>query len=209
VDDWVEQITGGRVAEVTIVLTSIVAALAFYQVFLMAVGYGKVKLPFLDAKPASRAHRAIGDSVVSITLLIGLMCLAYFGIEDGVEHAYPAADEGRVVWHLIVSFALFGVLALKIVVLRWWHSMGKYLPILGLSVFGLFIASWVTSSGAYLLSNDDRQAIAHGADGPLAGGRRRHRDLGDRVDYIPDTAGSPAPGTERGTPERREGPARR
>ena len=148
-DDWVEQITVGHVTEVKIVLTSIVVALAFYQVFLMAVGYGKVKLPFLNAQPASRAHRAIGDSVVSITLLIGLMCLSYFGIEDGVEHAYPE-DQGRVVWHLIVSFALFGVLALKIVVLRWWHSMSRYLPLLGLSVFALFIASWVTSSAAYL-----------------------------------------------------------
>ena len=149
VDDWVEQITGGHVTEVKVVLTTIVTALAFYQVFLMAVGYGKLKLPFLHARPASRAHRAIGDGVVSITLLIGLMCLAYFGVQDGVEHAYPA-DQGRVVWHLIVSFALFGVLALKIVVLRWWHSMGKYLPLLGLSVFALFIASWVTSSAAYL-----------------------------------------------------------
>lgn len=148
-DDWVEQITGGHVTEVKVVLTTIVAALAFYQVFLMAVGYGKVKLPFLQPSPASRAHRAIGDSVVSITLLIGLMCLAYFGIEDGVEDAYPS-DRGRVVWHLVASFALFGVLALKIVVLRWWHSMGKYLPLLGLSVFALFIASWVTSSAAYL-----------------------------------------------------------
>lgn len=148
-DDWVEQITGGHVTEVKIVLTTVVAALAFYQVFLMAVGYGKVRLPFLHARPASRAHRAIGDTVVTITLLIGLMCLAYFGIEDGVEHAYPE-DQSRVVWHLIVSFALFAVLALKIVVLRWWHSMGKYLPVLGLSVFALFIASWATSSAAYL-----------------------------------------------------------
>lgn len=149
VDDWVEQITGGHVTEVKIVLTAIVVSLAFYQVFLMAVGYGKLKLPFLHVRPASRAHRAIGDSVVSITLLVGLMCLAYFGIEDGVEHAYPE-DQGRVVWHLIVSFALFAVLALKIIVLRWWHSMGKYLPVLGLSVFALFIATWVTSSAAYL-----------------------------------------------------------
>lgn len=148
-DDWVESITGGHVTEVKIVLTAIVAALAFYQVFLMAVVYGKLKLPFLHGRPASRAHRAIGDTAVSITLLIGLMCLAYFGIEDGVEHAYPA-DQGRVVWHIIVTFALFAVLTLKIIVLRWWHSMGKYLPVLGLSVLALFVASWVTSSSAYL-----------------------------------------------------------
>ena len=148
-DDWIESITGGHVTEVKIVLTAIVAALAFYQVFLMAVVYGKLKLPFLHGKPASRAHRAIGDSVVSITLLVGLMCLGYFGVEDGYEHA-PAGEQDRVLWHIVVTFALFGVLALKIIVLRWWHSMGKYLPLLGLSVLALFIASWVTSSAAYL-----------------------------------------------------------
>lgn len=148
-DDWVESITGGHVTEVKIVLTAIVAALAFYQVFLMAVVYGKLKLPFLHGRPASRAHRAIGDGVVSITLLVGLMCLAYFGVQDGVEHAYPE-DQGRVVWHLIVSFALVAVLGLKIIVLRWWHSMGKFLPLLGLSVFALFIATWLTSSAAYI-----------------------------------------------------------
>lgn len=148
-DDWVESITGGHVTEVKIVLTAIVGALAVYQVVLMAVGYGKLRLPFLKPSPASRAHRAIGDTVVSITLLIGLMCLAYFGIEDGVEHAYPS-HQTRVVWHIIVTFALFGALGLKIVVLRWWHSMSRFLPALGLSVFALFIASWVTSSAAYL-----------------------------------------------------------
>lgn len=148
-DDWVESITGGHVTEVKIVLTAIVTALAVYQVVLMAVGYGKLKLPFLNPSPASRAHRAIGDSVVTITLLIGLMCLAYFGIEDGVEHAYPS-DRTRVVWHIVVTFALFAVLGLKIIVLRWWHSMSKLLPILGLSVFALFVASWLTSSAAYL-----------------------------------------------------------
>ena len=148
-DDWVESITGGHVTEVKIVLTAIVTALAVYQVVLMAVGYGKLKLPFLNPSPASRAHRAIGDSVVTITLLIGLMCLAYFGIEDGVEHAYPS-HQGRVVWHIVVTFALFAVLGLKIVVLRWWHSMSRFLPVLGLSVFALFVASWITSSAAYL-----------------------------------------------------------
>jgi hypothetical protein len=41
-------------------------------------------------------------------------------------------------------------LAVKIVVVRWWHRMGRYLPALGLSVFGLFTITWLASAGAYL-----------------------------------------------------------
>ena len=140
-DDLVEQVTGGHVTEVKIVLTSVVAALAIYQVFLMAVVYGKLKLPFLHGRPASRAHRAIGDSIVAITIVVGWMCLAFFGVED---------DGDLAGFHVVVSFVLVGVIALKIVVVRWWHSMGRFLPLLGISVLALFLMTWMSSSGAYL-----------------------------------------------------------
>jgi hypothetical protein len=42
------------------------------------------------------------------------------------------------------------VLALKIVVVRWWHSMGRFLPVLGLSVLALFALTWATSAGDFL-----------------------------------------------------------
>jgi hypothetical protein len=42
------------------------------------------------------------------------------------------------------------VLALKIVIVRWWHAMGRYLPALGLAVFSLFLITWITSAGNYL-----------------------------------------------------------
>jgi hypothetical protein len=149
VDDLFRDLTGGHVTEVKIVLTSVIAALAFYQVFLMTVGYGKLKLPFLKAQAASFTHRASGDLILTITLLVGVMCLSYFGIEDGIEHARDG-QEATVRWHVIFGFLLVGVLGLKIVVLRWWKSMGRFLPLLGLSVFGLFIATWITSAGVYI-----------------------------------------------------------
>lgn len=148
-DDLVRDLTGGHVTEVKIVLTSVVTALAFYQVFLMAVGYGKLKLPFLNPKAASFTHRASGDTILTVTLLVGLMCLAYFGIEDGIEHARPG-QEATVTWHVILSFLLGGVLGLKIIVLRWWHSMSRFLPVLGLTVFALFVLTWITSAAAYI-----------------------------------------------------------
>ena len=36
-------------------------ALAVYQLALIAVAYGKLRLPFLDPPPAGRSHRAVGD----------------------------------------------------------------------------------------------------------------------------------------------------
>ena len=148
-EDLLEGLAGGRVTEVKIVLTSVVAALAVYQVILIAIGYGKLRLPFLRPKPASTTHRAVGDTIVPITLLVGVMCLSYFGIEDGIEHA-GEGEQGRVLLHTVAGFALVGVIALKIVVVRWWHRMNRFLPLLGLSVLTLFVITWLSSAGAYI-----------------------------------------------------------
>ena len=72
-EDFVEAFTRDNVSEVKVVLASIVTALAVYQVFLMAVGYGKLKLPFLRARPASFTHRACRRHDVLITLLVACM----------------------------------------------------------------------------------------------------------------------------------------
>lgn len=148
-DDLVESLARGNISQVKTVLASIVVVLALYQVVLMAVGYGKLNLPFLKARAASFAHRSIGDTIVFITLVVAFMCLAYFGIEDGIEHARDN-ESGRAAVHVVAALLLLGVLALKIVVVRWWHSAGKFLPLLGLSVLVLFLITWVTSAGNYL-----------------------------------------------------------
>jgi hypothetical protein len=145
VEDFVEAFTRDNVSEVKVVLASIVTALAIYQVFLMAVGYGKLKLPFLKPKPASFTHRASGDTIVLITLLVAFMCISYFGWDDSSH----SDDESSSV-HAIAGIVLFGVLGLKIVVLRWWHSMGRFLPLLGISVLVLFLITWFASAGNYL-----------------------------------------------------------
>jgi hypothetical protein len=56
------------------------------------------------------------------------MCLSYFGLEDGSFHAVTGA-------------LLLAVLALKIVVLRWWHAAGRFMPVLGIRVFLLLAAT--------------------------------------------------------------------
>ncbi len=145
-EDLVELLSRGNVEEVKVVLASVVAALAIYQVLLMAVGYGKLRLPFLAARPASSTHRAVGDTIVVITLVIAFMCISYFGFEDG-----DSDEETRALLHASAGSALVAVLAFKVVVVRWWHRMGRFLPAIGLTVFALFMVTWLTSAGDYLM----------------------------------------------------------
>ena len=139
-EEAIESLTRGNVAEVKIVLASVVAALALYQVLLMAVGYGRLRLSFLDAAPASATHRAVGDAVVVLTVVVATMCVAYFGFGEDDASA-----------HIVVACALLAVLALKVTVVRWWHSLGHLLPALGISVFVLFWATWATAAAEYVI----------------------------------------------------------
>ncbi|MET0823807.1 MAG: DUF6529 family protein [Solirubrobacterales bacterium] len=136
-EGFFETITRGNVTEVKVVLASVVMALAGYQVFLIAIGYGKLRLRFLEPAPATRAHRAIGGTIVVVSLLVAAMCLAYFELDEAAVHA-------------VVASALLAVLALKLVVVRWWHSAGRFLPLLGITVFVLFGLTWLTSAGDFL-----------------------------------------------------------
>lgn len=139
-EDFFETVTRGNVTEVKVVLASVVGALAFYQVFLMAVGYGKLRLGFLRPAPASGAHRAIGDAIVVVSLVVAAMCLSYFELgENGA--------------HVVAAVALIAVLAAKVVVVRRGGPASRLLPAMGISVLVLFIATWVTSAGDFLFGD--------------------------------------------------------
>lgn len=137
-EDLVTDIARGNVPEVKVVLASVVMALACYQLVLIAVGYGKVRPRFLEPRPASFAHRAVGDVIVVVVVAVALMCVSYAGFgEDQTLHVAAAV-------------ALLVVLALKIAVVRWWHGASRLLPVLGLSVFGLLALTWLSSAGDFL-----------------------------------------------------------
>lgn len=143
-EDLIESITRNNPTAVKVVLASVVVGLAFYQVALMAVGYGKIKLRFLKPQAASFTHRAVGDAVVVITVIVAIMCIGYFGFEDA------SGDDTRATLHIVFAILLLVTLALKIAVLRRFHELGNYLPALGLTAFVLFILTWITSAGDYL-----------------------------------------------------------
>ena len=65
------------------------------------------------------------------------MCLSYFELEDSAFHA-------------VTGFLLLVVLAVKVVVIRWWHSAGRFLPALGITVLVLLVATWASTAGAFL-----------------------------------------------------------
>jgi uncharacterized protein DUF6529 len=136
--DVVETLTRGNVAEVKVVLASVALALGAYQLAVIAVGYGKLSVPFLAPPPAFAAHRAVGDTIALLLLVTGVMCVSVYGFED---------DKAA---HAIAGTALLVVLALKISVVRRDFGLGRYLPLLGLSVFALLCVTWLTSAGAVL-----------------------------------------------------------
>ena len=138
-EDFLLSLTRGNPSEVKIVLATAVALLAAYQVGLMAVGYGKLRLPVLKPLPASKAHRAIGDSIVAVTLVVALMCIGYFGFEDDAAV------------HILLACALLALLAFKILVVRRLHRFDRLLPMLGISVFLLFWATWLSAAAEHLI----------------------------------------------------------
>jgi hypothetical protein len=136
-EDLIESLTRGNPTEVKVVLASVVLALAVYQLVLIAIGYGKVRPPFLHGEPAAKAHRASGDTIATLLVVVSVLCVGYFGFEDGGLHAVSGG-------------LLLLVLGLKVLVLRRWHSLGRYLPAFGLTVFVLLAVTWASSAGSFL-----------------------------------------------------------
>ena len=115
----IESLTRGNPTEVKVLLASVALALAVYQLVLIAVGYGKVRPPFLSPGPASLAHRATGDAIVVILAFVAVTCVSVYGFEDDAA------------LHIAAALGLLAVLTVKILVVRWWHSMSRFLPVLG------------------------------------------------------------------------------
>jgi hypothetical protein len=136
-EDVVETLTRGNPTEVKVILASVALSLAVYQLVVIAVGYGKLRLPFLDATPAFKAHRAVGDTIALLLLCTGVMCVSVYGFEDAAGHA-------------IAGSALLAVLAIKVSVVRRDFGLGRFLPVLGIAVFLLLWVTWTTSAGSFL-----------------------------------------------------------
>jgi hypothetical protein len=137
VEHLIEEVTRGNVTEVKVVLATAVLGLAVYQLLLAAVAYGRLRLPFLESHTASWTHRASGDAIVVLAVLVATACVAFYGFEDGGAHA-------------VFGSILLGALAAKILVVRIGGRLSPLLPVLGISVLALFGLTWLTSAGDFL-----------------------------------------------------------
>lgn len=134
----IDTLTRGNPTEVKVVLASVALALGAYQLVLIAVAYGKLRPRFLDGGPEGKAHRAAGDAIAVVLVVVAIMCVSYFGFEDDAA------------LHVASGTALLAVLALKVGVVRRGGRASRLLPLLGLSVFALIALTWLTSAGGVL-----------------------------------------------------------
>ncbi len=148
-DQFVDEVTRGNVSQVKTVLASVVLALAGYQVLLMAVGYGKIRVPFLKPKAASLTHRAVGDAAVAVGIFVAFLCYSYFGVGDGIEHA-RGEETVRATIHVVAGSLFVVAVVAKVIVVRRYRRLDRLLPAIGLTLFALFSIAWLTSAGNYL-----------------------------------------------------------
>jgi hypothetical protein len=74
------------------------------------------------------------------------MCLTYFGFDDSGKHGSDAGSS----FHAIPGTLLLALLTLKVIVVRWWHGMARFLPALGVAVFALFTITWLSSASEFV-----------------------------------------------------------
>jgi len=137
VEGLIDDLTRGNVTEVKVVLASVVLALAVYQLVLAAVSYGKVRPRVLESGPATWAHRAVGDTLLVLAVLVAVACIAYYGFEEGGAHA-------------VFGCLVLGALAAKVLAVRVGGSSSPLLPWIGIALFALLTATWLTSAGDFL-----------------------------------------------------------
>ena len=139
-EDFVVDITRGNPSSVKTILASVILALACYQLLLAAIGYRK--LPLIKADAAFFTHRASGDMLAVLIVVVALMCLAVFGFE------------GDYVLHIVAAIGALVVLAVKITVVRTGKG-GQLLPYLGTLLFLLLAVTWFTVAPDFLAGEED------------------------------------------------------
>jgi hypothetical protein len=140
VEELVRSITRGNPGSVKTVLASVVFALMVYQLVLAAIGYRK--LPVMEARPAFLTHRASGDAIVVLVAIVALFCLGAYGFDDDSS------------LHFLAGIGLAVAIAAKVSVVRFFPAAGRFLPLLGVSVFVLLALTWFSAVPGFLSGDD-------------------------------------------------------
>jgi cytochrome c2 len=91
-----------------------------------------------------KLHKGAGALFALMFLVISYFCLHY------VEMAGDGLST-RAVFHGVLALALFFILALKLSIARFYKQFLRYVPGLGMTVFGLAFIVFFTSAGYFFL----------------------------------------------------------
>ena len=108
-----------------------------------------------------RLHKGAGALFAVMFLVISYFCLQY------VEMASDGLST-RAVFHGVLALTLFVVLALKISIVRFFKQFLRYVPGLGMTVFGLAFIVFFTSAGYFFLVTE-KTTVAGEADSGVSG----------------------------------------
>lgn len=133
-----------QVSAVKVLLATVVVVLAVYQTGLALVIYGRVRPRVPARRVAARAHRLIGAATLVLAFAVGATCLAAYDVGDALE------DGGRGAVHVVAGSAALFLLAVKVLVVRGSHRVGRALPALGTAVLVLLVVTWASSAWEYL-----------------------------------------------------------
>jgi mono/diheme cytochrome c family protein len=136
----------------------------------LAVGIGAVLAMFsLMGKSEHKAsplvlrkfHRSMGFIFVILLIITSYMCIKYVA-RVGDQISLRAALHG------VFALALIGVLAVKIIIIRWFKGLLNLVPVLGIIVFVLAFIVVTTSAGYHFVR---AAAVSEGA-GDTQNGRK-------------------------------------
>jgi hypothetical protein len=135
--DIVESVFSSTIAGKAWLATGAVT-LAIVQVLTASRMWGKLKrivpLSFANAK---RVHRWSGRLAVLLTIPVFFHCVTMLGFKT---------PDARVAVHSIAGSFVYGVLAAKLLVIRWKGYPHWVLPVLGGSLAAVLTTLWLTSS---------------------------------------------------------------
>ena len=138
--DIVESVFSSTIAGKAWLATGAVT-LAVVQVLTASRMWGKLTrvVPFSFAT-AKRIHRWSGRLAVLLTIPVFFHCVTMLGFKT---------PDARVAVHSIAGSFIYGVLAAKLLVIRWKGYPHWVLPVLGGSLAAVLTTLWLTSSLCY------------------------------------------------------------
>lgn len=114
-----------------------------------------------------RLHKIAGALFAVTFLVVSYFCL----------HYVKMAGEGlstRAVFHGVLASALFFILALKLSIVQFYKQFLRYVPGLGMTVFGLAFIVFFTSAGYFFLVTEKTTVVGEAGSeisGPSSAGR--------------------------------------